>query len=140
MHDQGRPIGDAEPWFRKALVVFDTQDDRASKAMTLSNLASVLRADSVRLAEACTLAEQALVIKQTLDTGAAEIWKTYGILAEISTQLSDAEAARGYRGQARQSYAVAPNAREHLRSHRALILAVLVVLREPCIAPRSRRH
>ena len=52
----------------------------------LNNLADLLQTQPGRLAEARQLAEEALAIKQTLDPGAAEIWTTYNILAEIADQ------------------------------------------------------
>jgi hypothetical protein len=58
----------------------------------LSNLANLLQSQPGRLAEARELAEEALGIKQTLDPGAAEIWKTYNILAEITDREAAATA------------------------------------------------
>ncbi len=55
----------------------------------LNNLADLLRSQPGRLAEARELAEEALGISKTLDPGAAQIWTTYNILAEIK----DREAA-----------------------------------------------
>ena len=85
----GKPDA-AELWYRKAIEAMqrETSGDRGAKA--LSNLADLLRTQPGRLAEARQLAEEALTIMQTLDPGAAEIWKTYNLLAQIAEQ----EAAR----------------------------------------------
>jgi tetratricopeptide (TPR) repeat protein len=135
VNQQGRPIAEVEPWFRKALAVFGAENDRASKAIALNNLAELLRTDAARLSEARELAEQALAIKETLDPGAAEIWKTHEILADIADAQGDAGAARDWRARARQSHAAAPISRETLRQHRPLIGAVLLALREPAARP-----
>jgi tetratricopeptide (TPR) repeat protein len=135
VHDQGRPAIDVEPWYRKALAVFDTENDRVMKARTLSNWASLLQSEPERLSEARDLARQGLAIDQTLDPGVSEIWKTYNILAKIADKQGDTAAASSYRAEARQSYAVAPIAKETLRRHRPLIGAMLVALHEPAARP-----
>ncbi len=74
------------------------QARKPKEAPDLNNLADLLRAQPGRLAEARQLAEQALAIKQTLDPGAAQIWTTYNILAQIAEQ--EAQAATGARQKA----------------------------------------
>ena len=49
------------------------------------------------------MAEEALSISQTLDPAAAQIWKTYDILADIADQQNDPTQAQVYRRQARQA-------------------------------------
>jgi hypothetical protein len=61
------------------------------------NLADLLCADPACLDEARAFAEQALAIDKTLDPGAAQIWKTYNILAEIADKQGRNDAAREYR-------------------------------------------
>ncbi|MGB8844004.1 MAG: tetratricopeptide repeat protein [Aliidongia sp.] len=132
---QDRPVAEVEPWYRRALAVFDAEDSQIDKAKVLNNLANLLQNDPSRLTEARGLAEQAAVIKTTLDPGIAAIWQTYQILAEIADKQGDAIAARHYRAQARQAYEAAPIAREELRRHHPLIGAVLVALHQPADRP-----
>ena len=132
---QGRPVADVEPWYRKALAVFDEEHDQVSKSQTLNNLADLLCGDPARLAEARALAEQALAIAQTLDPGIVEIWKVHGTIAAIAGQQGDADAARRHRMAERRSFAAAPIAKETLRRHRPLIDAMLAALRPPPRGP-----
>ena len=81
----GKPDA-AELWYRKATMGDRNADDRVGLSKDLSSLASLLLPQPGRLAEARQLAEEALAIQQTLDPGAAEIWKTYEILALIAEQ------------------------------------------------------
>ena len=64
----GRPEA-AETWFRKVIEVTRQAGDKVTLSKTLSNLAALLMAQTVRLAEARQLAEEALAIKKTLDPG-----------------------------------------------------------------------
>ena len=130
----GHPA-EAETWYRKALTAFRDGGDPAQSAFILNNLAELLRHLPGRLAEARSSAEQALVLKETRDPAAAEIWNTYGLLAAIAAQESRSEAARAYRAQARQSFAAAPIARETLRRAAPGIAAVRAALAQP-----TRRH
>ena len=79
----GKPEA-AEMWYRKAIHGFRGADDQVNLSKTLHNLAGLLMNLPGRLTEARQLAEEALAIDKTLDPGAAAIWKTYGILAEIA--------------------------------------------------------
>jgi tetratricopeptide (TPR) repeat protein len=98
----GRP-DDAEAWYVKAIKATQAEGDRANEALFLSNLAGLLSDGPGRLGDARSYAEEALVIKKTLDPAAAEIWKTYQILAEIAGKEGNLEAARGYRHEGRAS-------------------------------------
>ena len=84
----GKPDA-AEMWYRKAIKGKRKHDTRASLSRSLSNLAVLLQTQPGRLDEARQLAEESLAIKQTLNPGAVEIWKTYELLA----QITDGEAA-----------------------------------------------
>jgi tetratricopeptide (TPR) repeat protein len=120
----GKPAA-AEGWFRKALTAFEEVGDQLRAAVTLNNLAGLLRNEPDRLAEARQWAEQALAISQTLDPAAAEIWKTYQILAEIAEQEGHAEQARSYRRREREAYAGFAGAWYELRQAAPLIAAVV---------------
>jgi tetratricopeptide (TPR) repeat protein len=87
----------AEHWYRKAIEGGLATGDTLGIATGLSNLADLLREHPGRLAEARQLAEQSLAIKETLDPGAAEIWLTYGTLAEIADRQSRPVEADKYR-------------------------------------------
>ena len=134
LEDTGH-LAEAETWYRKALTAFRDDGDPANSARTLSNLATLLRHQPGRLAEARSSAEQTLVLNETRDPAAAQIWKTYGLLANIAAQDGRSEAARAYRAQARQSFAAAPIARETLRRFAPLIAAVLAALTDPAQRP-----
>lgn len=96
----GKPEA-AETWYRKAI---DAQGkDPMSLARSLHNLANLLQNQPRRLAEARQLAEEAHAIKKTVDPGAAEIWKTYGVLADIADKESDPDKAAEYRRLAREA-------------------------------------
>ena len=130
----GRP-DDAEAWYVKAIKATQAEGDRANEALFLSNLAGLLSDGPGRLGDARSYAEEALVIKKTLDPAAAEIWKTYQILAEIAGKEGNLEAARGYRHEGRASYAVAPVGQETLRRDGDLIRAVVAAVVDPSQRP-----
>ena len=105
-------------------------------ASHLNNFADLLRDLPGRLAEARQLAEEALAIKQTLDPGAAVIWKTYNFLPksrehEAATTADDrlkAECqaqARDYRRRARKAKYDFPGTRHELRQYAELIAATV---------------
>jgi len=96
---------EAEQWFRKALAAFRAADDRPGTARTLGNLAILLADDPARLDEARALAEEGLAISETLDPAAAEIWKTYIILARIADQQGDSSRAAEYHAKAERAFA-----------------------------------
>ena len=126
----------AEAWYGKAIEGFREIGDLISPSKCLSNLADLLQDQPGRLAEARNLAEEALAIKQTLDPGAAEIWKIYNILAEIADKEAavasnaDRQAelqtqARDYRRQARDARAAFAGTQHELQPHLPLIRAVV---------------
>ncbi len=100
----GRPEA-AETWFRKAVEGGRASGNTAAVAWMLSNLAGLLQGQPGRLPEARRLAEEALAIDETLDPNAAQIWKTYELLAQIADGESRPEAAAGYRRLAREAQA-----------------------------------
>ena len=91
----------------------------------LSNLADLLQHQPGRLAEARQLAEESLAIKQTLDPGAAEIWTTYNILAQIADQQSRPAEAAEYRRLARESKRRFAGTAHEMRRFAPLIAAVV---------------
>jgi len=121
----GKPEA-AESWYWKALEVFRGGGDRVNLTKCLNNLAGLLRNQPSRLVEARELAEEALAIKQTLDPGAAEIWKTYDILAEIADQESRPSQARAYRRLARASKRSFAGTRNELKEHLPLIVGTIM--------------
>jgi tetratricopeptide (TPR) repeat protein len=126
----GKPA-DAEGWYRKALARSKAVGDQLGVFRTLGGLANLLRNEPSRLAEARQWAEQALAIQQTLDPAAAEIWKAYGILAEIAKQEGDAEQSRSYRRREREAYAGFAGAWYGLRQRAPLIQAVVAAATDP---------
>jgi tetratricopeptide (TPR) repeat protein len=131
----GKPDA-AEMWYRKAIEGFHAIGDKISPSKCLNNLANLLQTQPGRLAEARQLAEEALAIKQTLDPGAAEIWTTYNILAEIADEEAAACAdasrrlqlqaeAREHRRRARDAKRNFAGTRQELRQFAPLILAAV---------------
>jgi len=131
----GRPEA-AEMWYRKTIEGGRKTDDRVGLAKSLSNLANLLQELPGRLAEARQLAEEALTIKKTLDPGATEIWKTYGLLAEIAEKEAETASdgrlkaglqtnAREYRRLARDAKRNFAGTRHELRQLAPLIHAVV---------------
>jgi len=127
---QGKPVA-AETWYRKAVAQYRQDNDKLRLSVCLGNLAGLLQNQSNRLDEALSLAEEALDLKHTLESGAAEIWKSYGLLADIAARQAaasgDAAAllcrAQTYRRQARETYLAYPGNRVVLRQWAGLILA-----------------
>jgi tetratricopeptide (TPR) repeat protein len=93
----------AEQWYRKAIGT-QKQGNPKDLASSLNNLADLLQNQAKRLDEALALAEQALTIRETLDAASAEIWKTYGLLAQIADKQQDSAKASQYRQSSRDSY------------------------------------
>ncbi|OUL24069.1 hypothetical protein BV372_29320 [Nostoc sp. T09] len=118
----------AEDWFRKALKQFQKLEDRASASLVLSNLALLLQKQPHRLSEARQLVEEALAIRKTLDLAAAEIWKTYEILAMITDKQGDSTQAKEYRRQARQAKAAFAGTQYELRQNGQFIAGVVAAV------------
>lgn len=85
-----RETGDskaAEVWHRKAIDADRKFGQRAQLARHLGDLADLLQNQPGRLEEARQLAQESLAIAQDLDPPVADIWRTYGILADITDKL-----------------------------------------------------
>jgi cell division septum initiation protein DivIVA len=128
-------------WYRKAIEGGRQQGDWLPVSRALSNLASLLQTQPGRLAEARQLAEEALAIKLTLDPAAAEIWKIYDILADISDKeaalASDSRRkaelqaqARDHRRLAREAKRNFAGTRHELQRHAPLIAATVRAARQ----------
>ncbi len=135
----------AEQWYLKAIEGFRAVGDRIHLAHGLNNLAALLQSQPARLAEARRLAGEALAIMETLDPGAAEIWKIHELLAQITDRQHAAapdpgtaaalEAqSRAHRARARAAWLAFPGHRPRLRQHLPLIRLVAAALQGP--APR----
>lgn len=131
----GKPDA-AEMWYRKAIEGFRTDDQAFYRASALNNLADLLQTQPGRLAEARQLAEEALAIEQTLDPGAAEIWSTYELLAQIADREAEATTedrlkaglgaeAREYRRLARDAKRNFAGTRHELRRFAPIIHATV---------------
>jgi hypothetical protein len=75
---------------------------------------------------------------KTLDPGAAEIWKNYGILAQIADQQSDAKQAAEYRRLAREAKRNFAGTAHELKRHLPLIVAALHAIDQPDTADGFR--
>jgi len=132
----GKPAA-AETWYRKAIAQHRADNSPNELAAGLNNLADLLRQQPGRLAEARRLAEEALALKQTLEPGVAEIWKSYNLLADIAEQEAIAQPAarqqaENYRRRARDAYRAFPGHRTQLRRFAGLIL----LAHAACAPPR----
>jgi SagB-type dehydrogenase family enzyme len=114
----------AEGWYRKALAV-DRQIGNPSRLRhRLSNLADLLQNQPDRLVDARRLAEEALAVVLSLDgldPTAAEVWKTYGILADII----DKEARTIAEDERRAALEVQARDYREVQRHAPLIFATL---------------
>jgi tetratricopeptide (TPR) repeat protein len=137
----GRPEA-AEMWYRKAIGAFRAAKDEINLSKGLNNLADLLQNLPGRLAEARQLAEESLGIAKTLDPGAAAIWKTYNILAEIAEKEAEIASegglkaqrqaeARQYRRLARDAKRKFAGTRHELRRLAGLILATVRATQNP---------
>ncbi|MBW4592461.1 MAG: CHAT domain-containing protein [Brasilonema angustatum HA4187-MV1] len=102
--DAGK-LTEAEAWYRKAIEAAKATGNWLKVSGSLNNLANLLQNQPHRLTEARQLAEEALAIDLSLDPAAAEIWKTYSILAKIADKQGDTTQAREYRRLSRQAKA-----------------------------------
>jgi hypothetical protein len=94
-------------------------------------MATLLRHQPGRLAEALALTAAALAIKCTIHPAATEIWKTYDILAIIAAQEGRTADAQTFRRQARETWARSPGARRALRQYSPLIGLVVAAVANP---------
>jgi tetratricopeptide (TPR) repeat protein len=129
----GRPQA-AETWFLKAIDGGKATGYTAGVATRLGNLATLLNSEPGRLHDARRFAEQSLAIKETLDHGSAEIWKTYELLAQIADQGQRPEAAADYRRLARESKRRFAGTAHELKRHLPLIVGTLKALGNPDLA------
>ncbi|MEA5489404.1 MULTISPECIES: CHAT domain-containing protein [Pseudanabaena] len=118
-------LTEAEAWWQKVIAADRKQSDHTLLCGHLNNLANLLQQDYDRLNEAQQLAEESLAIKQTLDPAAANIWNTYGILAEISDKQGDPAKAKEYRRLSRTARANFAGTEYELRKHAQLIEGVV---------------
>lgn len=137
----GKPDS-ADGWYRKAIEAFRRGNNLKELSKALNNLASLLASQSGRRREAWSLAEESLRIKRALDPGAAEIWTTYWILADLAEQEA-AEAAdelararlqmeaREHRRLARETKLNFAGTRYELRRHAGTILGTVVATQDP---------
>lgn len=121
-------LGEAEAWYRKAIEGVKAAEDWLVLSRSLSNLANLLQNQPNRLLEARQLAEEALVIKTTLTPAAAEIWKTYNILAEIAGKQNNRTQAREYRRLSREARAAFAGTRYDLQKYERFIADVVAAI------------
>ncbi|NEP19144.1 MAG: hypothetical protein F6J97_19975, partial [Leptolyngbya sp. SIO4C1] len=114
----------------KALDGFKKLNEPGSLSKVLTNLADLLQTQCqpADLAAARQYAEEALSIDQTLDPAAAEIWKTYTVLAKIAEKQGRTAEARTYRQQARQAKAAFAGTQYELRRHAPLIATAIAAV------------
>ncbi|WP_434687516.1 tetratricopeptide repeat protein [Pseudanabaena minima] len=118
-------LTEAEAWYRKTLNYFKSIGDLPSASKVLTNLADLLQQLPNRLNEAQQLAEEGLAIDKTLDPAAAQIWKIYNILAEISDKLGDQAKVKDYRRLSRTARANFAGTSYELRQYAQLIDGVV---------------
>ena len=123
----GKPQA-AEDWYRKAIGGAKVGGDRLQVSRSLSNLAYLLQNQPHRLTEANQLASEALKIDKTIDPTASQIWKTYGLLAEIADKQGDTTQARAYRRLSQQEYAQFAGMPYYLQQHETLITVVVAAV------------
>lgn len=136
----GKPDA-AEMWYRKAIEGGRKTGDRVGLSKRLSNLADLLQTQPERLDEARELAEESLAIDKTLDPGAAQIWTTYSILAEIAEKEAQAAPdadkkaelqaqASEHRRLAREAQRNFAGTRHELKQHAPLILGTVMAVQD----------
>jgi tetratricopeptide (TPR) repeat protein len=133
----GKPEA-AESWYRKAIDGFRSLGDTASPSKCLNNLADLLQTQPGRLDEARQLAEEALAIKKTQDLGAAEIWTTYNILADIADQQSQPDLAAEYLRLARTALRNFAGTSHEMKKHLPIILGTVQAVLDPGSADEFR--
>jgi tetratricopeptide (TPR) repeat protein len=128
LNEKTNKLSEAEDWYRKALQSFQIVGCLLGQSRQLNNLAILLANQPRRLSESQQLATAALTISQTLDPAAAEIWKTYSLLARISTTQGETDAAREYRQLARTTKAAFAGTQYELQQHESFIAAVVAAV------------
>jgi tetratricopeptide (TPR) repeat protein len=124
----GKPE-EAEAWFRKTLNLDKQLGNNKNIAFDLDNLANLLQTNYPnRLQEAQQLAEEALTLIRTLEP-AAEIWKTYGLCAQIADKLNDTAKATKYHRKSLETYNNFLGTRYELQKHGALIAWVVAAVK-----------
>jgi tetratricopeptide (TPR) repeat protein len=118
---------EAEDWFRKAIENDRKVGNPLYLARHLSNLASLLQ-NQGNFSEAHQLAEESLILRQTLDPAAAEIWVTYTLLAQIATQQGNVAKAKDYSRQSRQSYVALTAAQQMLQQNEEFIQVLVAAI------------
>ena len=114
----------AEGWYRKALEVDRQLGNPSQLRRRLSRLADLLQHQPDRLVDARHLAEEALAVVLSLDgldPTAAEIWKPYGILADIV----DKEARTTADGEVRVALEIQARDYREVQRHAPVIFATL---------------
>jgi len=124
----GKPE-EAEAWYRKAIEGGKTAGDWLSVSKVINNLADLLQTNYPnRLPEAQQLMEEALAIDKTLDLAVVEIWKAYGILAQIAEKQNNTAKASEYRRQSREAYQTFQGIRYQLQQFEPLIAEVVAAV------------
>jgi tetratricopeptide (TPR) repeat protein len=123
--DGAGKLTEAEAWYRKAIDADRVTNDAIGISKGLGNLANLLQQFPHRLNEAQQLAEESLAISQTLDPAAAQIWKTYELLAQISDRQGEPAKAKEYRRLSRTARANFAGTEYELRQHAPLIEGVV---------------
>jgi len=125
---------EAEVWYRKVLNANKQSDNNKQRAIDLNNFANLLANNYPnRLQEAQKLAEEALALRQNLDSGAAEIWKSYDLLARIVEKQNDIAKASEYRRLSREARAAFAGTRYELRKYGQLIATVVAAVHQGAI-------
>src|SRR5207249_335252 len=123
---QAQRWDEAERHYRKAIEVDRQIGNQIQLARHLSNLAQLLQHRRDRLVEARQLVEEALTIAYSLVSGASEVWKIYGVLADITEK--EAAAADGPDGIARIALETRAGNYRTLQQRAPRILATLAGL------------
>jgi SagB-type dehydrogenase family enzyme len=126
--EAGKPEA-AEGWYRKAIEGDRKIGNHIQAGSHLSNLARMLQNQPGRLVEARQLAEEAQVTAQTFGATTSEIWKaelwrSYGVLAEII----DTEAATTADSQTRAALQAQANDYRQIQRHAPQIVTTLARL------------
>jgi tetratricopeptide (TPR) repeat protein len=128
-------LKEAEEWYRKAIKAGRATSHSIDIASPLSNLAALLQQFPNRLNEAQKLAEESLAISKNINPKAAEIWKIYNILAEISDKQGDPDKAKEYHRLSRTARANFAGTEYELRRHAPLIGAVVMAFHNTELRP-----